>query len=73
MDYQTLFNIAIMVAGFFGGWTLSNISKTLERLDTDVRTLPQYYVAKDDYKQSLERIEGMLERIFDKLDHKADK
>ncbi|MGI9158919.1 MAG: hypothetical protein ACR2K1_04120 [Saprospiraceae bacterium] len=73
MDYQVLFNLAILIAGFFGGWILSNISKAIERLDADVRELPQFYVAKDDYRQSLERIENMLERIFDKLDGKADK
>ena len=37
MDYQVLFNIAFGIAGFFGGWVLNNLSKSIERLDTDVR------------------------------------
>ena len=73
MDYQILFNIAIMIAGFFGGWTLNNITKAIERLDKDVRQMPQQYVAKDDYRQALERIESMVGKIFDKLDGKVDK
>lgn len=73
MDYQILFNIAVMIAGFLGGWVLNNIYKSIERLDADVRAMPQHYVAKDDYRQSLERIESMLERIFDRLDNKVDK
>jgi hypothetical protein len=73
MDYQVLFNIAVMIAGFFGGWTLNNITKAIERLDMDVRSFPLNYVSKDDYRQALERIESMVGKIFDKLDGKVDK
>ena len=73
MDYQTLFNIAILVAGFFGGWVLNSIYQSIERLDKDVRAMPERYLAKDDYRQDLQRVEAMLTRILDKLDDKADK
>ena len=73
MDYQTLFNIAILVAGFFGGWVLTSIYQSIERLDKDVRAMPERYLAKDDYRQDLQRVETMLTRILDKLDDKADK
>ena len=73
MDYQVLFNSAILVAGFFGGWILNSIYKSVERLDRDVRDLPRNYVSKADFKDALDRIEGMLIRIADKLDDKADK
>jgi hypothetical protein len=73
MDYQTLFNLAVAVAAFFGGWVLNSIYRSIERLDRDVRALPAQYLAKDDYRQDLQRVETMLERIFDKLDGKADK
>ena len=39
MDTQVLFNIAVSLAGFLGGWVLNNIYRSLERLDTDVRRL----------------------------------
>ena len=73
MDYQTLFNIAIMLAAFFGGWVLRSIYQSVERLDKDVRAMPERYLAKDDYRQDLQRVEAMLTRILDKLDGKADK
>ena len=73
MDYQVLFNVAVMVTGFLGGWVLNSIYKSIERLDKDVRMMPQQYLAKEDYRQDLARIEHMLERIFNKLDDKADK
>lgn len=73
MDYQVLFNGAIMLASFFGGWMLNNITKSLERLDADVRSMPANYVARNDYREDTREIKEMLSKIFDKLEHKADK
>lgn len=73
MDYQVLFNGAVAVAAFFGGWTLNSITKAIERLDTDVRAMPHDYVAKDDYKDDLREVKDLCKQIFEKLDGKADK
>ncbi len=84
MDYQVLFNIAIGVAGAFGGWALNNITKSIERLDTDVRALPHTYVSKDDWKDAMremkeemrsgfDKIDANLNNVFKKLDKKEDK
>jgi hypothetical protein len=73
MDYQILFNIAVAVAGFFGGWTLNRIYQAIDRLDADVRQMPTQYVARDDYRTDMADIKLMLGRIFDKLDGKVDK
>jgi hypothetical protein len=73
MDYQFLFNLSISVAAFFGGWTLSRIYTAIDRLDKDVRDMPIIYVAKDDHKSDMRDIKDMLNKIFDKLDGKADK
>jgi hypothetical protein len=73
MDYQVLFNIAVAAAGFFGGWVLNNIYRSLERLDTDVRAMPLNYVTRDDYRNDMRDIKDMLGKIFDKLDNKVDK
>ena len=37
MEMQAFFNIAVAIAGFLGGWELNNISRTLNRLDEDLR------------------------------------
>lgn len=73
MDTQILFNIAIALAGFFGGWVLNNISKSIEKLDTDVRAMPHVYVTREDYKDDMKEVKEMLSKIFDKLDLKVDK
>ena len=73
MDYQVLFNGAIALAAFFGGWVLNNITKAIERLDSDVRAMPHEYVVKNDYKDDLREVKDLCRQIFEKLDGKADK
>ena len=73
MDYQILFNLAVAVAAFLGGWTLNRIYQALDRLDADLRQMPLNYVNRDDYRSDVTEIKTMLGKIFDKLDGKADK
>ena len=73
MDYQVLFNIAVAIAGFFGGWTLNRIYQAIDRLDGDVRSMPLNYVTRDDYRNDIKDVREMLGKIFDKLDGKVDK
>ena len=70
---QILFNVAVGIAGMFGGWILNNISRSIERLDKDVRAMPLTYVTRVDYRADIDEIKAMLMRINDKLDDKADK
>jgi len=70
---QLLFNIIVGVAGMFGGWILNNISRSIERLDKDVRNMPLTYVTRADYRADIDEIKTILGRIWDKLDDKADK
>jgi hypothetical protein len=73
MDTQQIINVALGLVAFLGGWVLNNITKAIERLDTDVRAMPMTYVAKDDYRRDIDDIKEMLGKIFDKLDAKVDK
>lgn len=68
-----LFNIIIGVAAFFGGWILNSISRTIERLDKDVRNMPHTYVTQSTYQRDIDEIKSMLRLIFDRLENKADK
>ena len=74
---QVLFNVIVGVAGMFGGWILNNISRSIERLDKDVREMPKVYVTKEDYKDDISHIKVTLDRIFDLIgelhQNKADK
>ena len=73
MDTQTLFNVAVTLAGFLGGWILNSIYQSIRILDKDVRNMPHHYVSKDDYRSDIGEVKTMLALIFDKLDEKADK
>lgn len=73
MDVQVLFNIVVGVAAFFGGWSLNQITRSIERLDKDVRNMPHTYVTQSTYQRDIDDIKSMLGKIFDKLDEKMDK
>jgi hypothetical protein len=73
MDTQSLVNIGITIAGFFGAWVLNRIMVSLDRLDGDVKEMPNRYVRRDDYIRDIVEIKEMLKGIYDKLDAKADK
>lgn len=73
MEVQVLFNIVVGVAAFFGGWSLNQITRSIERLDKDVRNMPLIYVTQSTYQRDIDDIKSMLSKIFDKLDEKADK
>lgn len=73
MEYQVLFNLAVTVAAFFGGWILSRIYTAIDRLDDEARNIPKIYVSKDDYREDLREIKELLGAIFKRLDNKADK
>jgi hypothetical protein len=73
MEMQVLFNIVVGVAAFFGGWSLNQITRSIERLDKDVRNMPLTYVTQTTYQRDIDDIKNMLSKIFDKLDEKADK
>ena len=77
---QVLFNVIVGIAGVFGGWILNNISRSIEKLDEDVREMPLTYVTQDSYNRDQDRyqrdideIKSMLRLIFDRLETKADK
>jgi uncharacterized protein YbcC (UPF0753/DUF2309 family) len=80
MEAQLIINVALGIAGFFGAFILNSISNKIDRLDIDVRKMPQVYVTKEDNRDQLQRIEHDMNEIkqtcqliFNKLDHKADK
>ena len=72
-NWQVLFNLAFTISGAAVGWILNNLSRSIDRLDKDVRDLPHTYVMQANYHRDIEEVKGMLVRIFDKLDGKADK
>ena len=76
-DMQVLFNIILGVAAFLGGWVVNNLTRTIERLDKDIRSLPHVYVRREDYRDDIEYIRKTLDDIFNLINQlsstKADK
>jgi len=74
---QDLINLFIALAGAIAGWILKVIWGAIRSLQDDMkeieRELHTEYVSKNDYRQDMQEIKDLLQRIFDKLDLKADK
>ena len=73
LDTQTFINIALSLIGFFGGWVINSLSRSILRIEDKLSDMPLQYVTKDDYRRDIDEIKSMLDRIFAKLDDKADK
>jgi hypothetical protein len=73
MEYQLLFNIIMAVAGFLGGVLVNRVFGTLDKINDDLKQIPEKYVAKDDYREDIREIKEMLGAIFKRLEGKADK
>jgi len=77
MDTQTLMNIASTVAIAIGGWFAREVWGAVKELRSDLHhlevDLPKSYVSRFDMDKRMEHIETMFQRIYDKLDGKADK
>lgn len=77
MENQQVFNMIITASGALGGWMLKVIWDAITDLKKDVKDLNQEihadFLRKDDYRDDITEIKGMLGKIFDKLEKKADK
>ena len=77
MDMQAIINTAVAVAFSAAGWfgrqlwdAMAALRKDLHKLEKE---LPVYYVRKDEFTDHMNRIELKLDRIFEKLEGKADR
>ena len=77
MDAQSLINIVGGTVLSVLGWFARQLWDAVQDLKRDVKSievdLPTFYVRKEDLESRLDRMEASLNRIFEKLDHKADK
>jgi cell fate (sporulation/competence/biofilm development) regulator YmcA (YheA/YmcA/DUF963 family) len=73
MDNQQLFNLVVSVAGFLAVYVINNLTRQIQRIEDEMKSLPHDYVQKDDYRSDMRDIKEMLKQIFDKLDNKQDK
>lgn len=77
MDMNTIINIVLGVALSVGGWFVRQMWDAVQQLKSDIQKieveLPTHYVRKADLDARLDKIDDMLEKLFDRLNSKADK
>ena len=77
MELQSLLNIGVGVILAGIGWFSRQIWEAVNELRKNVHEievdLPKSYVRKDEFSESVKEIKAMLEKIFDRLENKADK
>jgi cell fate (sporulation/competence/biofilm development) regulator YmcA (YheA/YmcA/DUF963 family) len=77
MDSQLLFNLVLGGGFTVLGWFARELWTAVKELKSDLsklrEELPKSYVTKDDYREDLREVKDMLNKIFDRLDNKADK
>jgi hypothetical protein len=59
------------------GWFMRELWAAVQKLKEDIASMreeiPKSYVAKDDYKADIGRVHELLDKIYDKLEGKADR
>jgi hypothetical protein len=77
MEWQTIINIGAGSSLAMLGWFARQIWDSVQDLKNDVKQieidLPTYYVKKDEITTRFDRVEVLLDKIFEKLETKADR
>jgi len=77
MDWQTLINVAGGALLSAIGWWCRQIWDSIEKLKEDVNnievTLPTSYVTKNEIAVRFDRIEFLLDKLYEKLEQKQDR
>ena len=59
------------------GWFARELWAAVKELKSDLahlrEELPKQYLAKDDYRDDIREIKDMLNKLFDRMNEKADK
>ena len=77
MDAQTAINLVGGAILAIVGWVARQLYQSIRDLQQDIKgievSLPTNYVQQTEFNSNLKEIKEMLNKIFDKLDDKADK
>lgn len=77
MQFQDIFNLVGCALLLGVGWWCREIWDSVKSLKNGVQALEvdlaKNYATKSDINSRLDKIDSVLERIFDRLDGKADK
>lgn len=76
-DFQVYINASFSIIMAVIGWFAREMWSAVKELKADLaklrEELPKEYLNKNDYKEDIRELKDMLNKIFDRLEHKADK
>jgi len=77
MDFQTTLNFGLVTVSAVIGWFARELWTAVKELKADLaklrEDLPKEYISKNDYRDDIREIKDMLNKLFDRIDHKVDK
>jgi len=77
MDFQTIINFGLTTVSLVVGWFARELWAAVKELKADLaklrEDLPKEYISKNDYRDDIREIKDMLNKLFDRIDHKVDK
>ena len=77
METQHLINFGLMTVMAVIGWFAREMWSAVKELRSDLAILrselPRDYVCKNDYRQDVRELKEIMNKVFDKLDGKADR
>jgi len=77
MENQDIINGIGGLLAVLIGWLGRELWDAVQNLKADMKSLevnlPTNYVRKDDMEARFDKLEAMLNKLFDRIDHKADK
>jgi antirestriction protein len=77
MDSQNLIDLGLGAVMTILGWFAREMWAAVKELKSDLsklrEDLPREYVTKDDYRQDIRELKEIMNKVFDRLEHKVDK
>ena len=77
MDWQVIFNIVGGACLSVIGWFARVLWDSVQEIRKDIKQieihLPTHYVKKDEITVRFDRIEQLLDRLYEKMEQKADR
>jgi hypothetical protein len=77
MDSQFIINAVGGLLAIIVGWLGRELWDAVQKMKAEMKqleiSLPTHYVRKDDMEARFDKLEVMLNKLFDRLDQKVDK
>ena len=77
MEMQQIIDLGLGAVMTVIGWFAREMWGAVKELKSDLsklrEDLPKFYVAKDDYREDIRELKEIMNKVFDRLENKADK